>query len=460
MAIIPQTELFSWEHIDAASDLDRLKMLLEALPDEELMRSLEAQRNGRRDDYPLRAVWNSVLAGVVFEHSSIESLRRELQRNAQLRELCGFDLFRGAEAVPPACVYSRFLVKLMQQQEALDQMVHTLVEALGALLPDLGRRLAVDSKAIDTHAKPARKDADAQPPKADGRRDRDADWGTKTYKGKHKDGTAWEKTKRWFGYKLHLIVDAAHELPLGYQVTKASASDCPHLLPLVEELGERHPELLERAEYLSADKGYDSEKNNRGLYDEHHMRPVIDIRSTWKDEAELPRQLYPQQVDTIFHTEKGEVLCRCREDGQNERDNYEPMAFEGFEADRETLKYRCPAMAKGITCTQRDLCNSGCHPPRGRIVRVPLEQDRRIFTPLARDSKSWKREYNHRSAVERVNGRLDVSFGFERHYIRGMKKMQMRAGMALLVMLGMALGWLKAGKPQYLRSLVGRPRAA
>jgi len=29
---------------------------------------------------------NSILAGIVYEHPSIESLRRELSRNAQLRE--------------------------------------------------------------------------------------------------------------------------------------------------------------------------------------------------------------------------------------------------------------------------------------------------------------------------------------------------------------------------------------
>jgi hypothetical protein len=95
MASIHQTELFSWEDVDAASDLDRLRVLLAALPDEDLMRTLEAERRGRRDDYPLRAVWNSVLAGIVFEHVSVQSLRRELLRNAQLRQVCGFDVFRG-----------------------------------------------------------------------------------------------------------------------------------------------------------------------------------------------------------------------------------------------------------------------------------------------------------------------------------------------------------------------------
>jgi hypothetical protein len=43
------------------------------------MQKLEEQRKGGRDDYPIRPVWNSVLAGVVYQHQSIDSLRRELE---------------------------------------------------------------------------------------------------------------------------------------------------------------------------------------------------------------------------------------------------------------------------------------------------------------------------------------------------------------------------------------------
>lgn len=460
MASIPQRDLFSWDQVDAASDLHRLQVLLDALPDEELMRALEAERKGRRDDYPVRAVWNSVLAGLVFGHQGVASLRRELRRNAELRQACGFDVFRGAKAVPPDWVYTRFLGKLLRHKAELDAMLDALIDRLETLLPGFGRRLAADSKALASHAKPARKGSDSGKQKPDGRRDRDADWGVKTYKGVREDGTAWEKTTRWFGYKLHLLVDAEYELPLAYAVTKASANDSPHLLPLVEDLKARHPELVERAECLSADKAYDSHENNRDLYEDHTIRPAIDIRSTWQEEPERPRPLYPERVDTVFFTEGGEVLCRCWDGRDTERDNYAAMHYEGFEADRGTLKYRCPAKARGLRCTQRDLCLAGCAAARGRIVRVPLELDRRIFTPLARDSKAWRREYKHRTAVERVNSRLDGSFGFERHFIRGLKKMTVRAGLALLVMLGMALGWLQAGQPQRIRCLLGHPRAA
>jgi len=225
MAIIHQPQLFSWNQVEACSDLHRLRMVLMALPDEALMQTLEAQRKGRRDDYPLRAVWNSLLAGLVLQHPSIESLRRELRRNAELRNVCGFDVFQGADAVPPPWVYTRFLKKLLAQQERVDAMVEQLVGYREKELTDLGAHLAVDGKTLRSFGRKPGEDKREDP---DGRRDTDADWGTKTYKGPGEDGSVWEKVKRWFGYKVHLVVDADYELPLAYTVTRASAG-----IPLV-----------------------------------------------------------------------------------------------------------------------------------------------------------------------------------------------------------------------------------
>ena len=49
MAIIHQPQLFCWNDVEACSDLHRLRMVVEALPDERLMQTLEAERKGRRD---------------------------------------------------------------------------------------------------------------------------------------------------------------------------------------------------------------------------------------------------------------------------------------------------------------------------------------------------------------------------------------------------------------------------
>ena len=53
MAIIPQISLFRWQDdIDCLGDLERLKLVFDNLPDEELVRILEKERGNGRDDYP------------------------------------------------------------------------------------------------------------------------------------------------------------------------------------------------------------------------------------------------------------------------------------------------------------------------------------------------------------------------------------------------------------------------
>jgi len=247
-------------------------------------------------------------------------------------------------------------------------------------------------------------------------------------------------------------------LPVAYEITQASQSDQTYLIPMVEKLEKNHKELVEKAKSISGDKGFDSEDNIKTLWDEYELKPVIDIRHLWKDEPHMPRSLYPDQVDTIFCDQDGRVLCRNL-DTDDESKNYASMTFQGFEKQRESLKYRCPMRAMGITCTQQEICNGGRHTDHGRIVRIPLEKDRRLFTPLARGTSAWEREYKKRTSVERVNSRLDVSFGFERHFIRRKKKMKARMGLALVVMLAMAVGWIESGEREKMRSLV-QPRAA
>ncbi|MDQ0286851.1 hypothetical protein J2Z49_001968 [Desulfofundulus luciae] len=56
MAIIPQQRLFGWREIDELGDLERLVLVLEYLPDEELMQKLERERGHDRNDYPAQGL--------------------------------------------------------------------------------------------------------------------------------------------------------------------------------------------------------------------------------------------------------------------------------------------------------------------------------------------------------------------------------------------------------------------
>ncbi|MBN1363582.1 MAG: transposase [Syntrophaceae bacterium] len=437
MGIIAQKQLFSWENIEELGDLERLDLVLRYIPDQKLIAALEKKRGNGRDDNPIELIWNSILAGVIFEHISVESLRRELQRNGQLRDICGFEGVLGSEAVPSSNAYSRFLINLFDFEKEIDDMFKELVATLTRLLSEFGKTLAIDGKAIPSLAKG--KKASTQRP-GDKRRDSDADWGFKKYCGKNEQGTAWEKIVKWFGFKLHLIVDANYELPVAFEVTRASVAEQPVADKLLKRLEKEHPAILENCQFLTGDKGYDTIHLNTSVYDDFRIKPVIDIRNCWKDADST--KLVPGTENVVYNY-KGDVSCVCPVTLKERA-----MAFGGFEQDRRTLKYVCPAKTYGIFCKAGDKCRV-----KGAI-RIKLGVDRRVFTPLARSSDTWKKVYNSRTSVERVNSRLDVSFGFERHYIRGEKKMKLRCGIALCIMLALAVGRIMEDQKSLMRSLV------
>lgn len=439
-----QHSIFTWKQIEVASDLDRLKLVLNVMPDEKLMLHLEKDRGRGRDDYPVRPMWNALLAGIIFDHPSIASLHREMWRNGELRQVCGFE---PGKPIPTQDALERFAKQALEHRRYIDEMFAELVEALLKKLPDLGEKLAMDSKAIPSFGRPVRDETKQKEP--DARRDLDADWGTKTYRGVREDGTVWEKVKHWFGYKLHLVVDSTYELPVAFKVTKASAGDSPELLPMMRKLRKDHPEIAERAKELAADKAYDSAENKRELFDEMGISPIIDTRHLWKDEPELSRPLFPDRCDVFTYDESGQIYCHCPATGEK-RD----LFFCGFERKRGTLKYRCPAAAYDLTCKGRSQCEAMADVgPFGRTLRVPLDLDRRIFTPVAHHTAKWKRSYAPRTAVERVNSRFDLVLGFERHYIRGLDKMRCRVSLALVVMLAMALGRIRKNQADLMRSM-------
>ena len=271
----------------------------EHLPDEGLMQKMEEQRKWGRDDYPIRPVWNSVLAGIVYEHGSAESLWRELLRNGELRERCGFDPHKGSGAVPPLWVYTRFLKLLFKYKGEIDRMFDRLVDELKDYCRIwVGRGGGFERGQLGGTA-------GEEDPGGWAER-HGCQLGEEDHRGKREDGTLWEKVVKWFGYKIHLLVDTHYEMPMGYWVTVASASDRPELSPLVEVLREKHPQVYKDVDQLIGDKGYDSEDNCQRLYDTHEIKPVIDIRRMWRDKE--TKLINPGVRITLFRMKEGPFI--------------------------------------------------------------------------------------------------------------------------------------------------------
>ena len=489
MATPEQSLLFSWGDVELLPDLRRLEFVLDHLPDEGILAALERRRGRGRNDFPVRAMWRALVAGVVLQHPTAAALLRELGRNAQLLALCGFEaLPRQTAAVvrvgrdrrtgrlvrderappqrlsaPTEWAFSRFManvVALERRDGLVSALVPKLRRELLKALPDYGECLGADGKAIRSHStgRTLKGGRCASDP--------DADRGAHTHRGvDRRTGKPWERIASWFGYKLHLVADTKHELPVAFSVERASVSEQKVLPRDLEALFAEEPALAKRCRFLSADRGYDQEKLKAWLWDAHRIRPLLDTRETWREDWDaLPAQpglpklrpVHPGRVDNVFHSEKGRVFCRCPATGE-----MRPMAFQGCEERRDALKYLCPAVAYGLQCVGRAQCCRAAGIPEsscGRSLRIHLKKsNRRIFPPTPHGTTTWRREYARRSALERMNSRLDNDFGFEKHTIRGKDRMTARVGLALAVMMALALGSVRARAHDRMRSLIRPP---
>lgn len=449
MAIIQQS-LFSWQAVESSSEIVRFHLVLETINDERLMRVLEAERKGRRNDNPARAMWNSLIAMLVFRHPSIEALRAELMRNGELRQVCGFPLLERVVRVngrekrrplaPSKDAYHRFILTLMEHQDLLREIFDSLTRRVGELLPDFGRHLAFDGKAIVAAHKG----------------DKEASIGVK--KQSHPDGDATaEITSHWLGYKLHMLGDATYELAVAFDVTAAAEHESPRLTGLFEHVREHNATLLARAQTASGDRGYDDGADKAALYDEYGVKPLIPARDLKKGRFE---PLEDQVHDTIYVSPTGQVCCNVQPfEADNER-RFMQMQFMGYEEKRRTLKFRCPAAAFGAECANRAACactGSAKYGAYGRVVRVKIDKDRRLFGPIYGHSYRFKDLYKMRTSVERLFSRLDHMYNFERHNTVGLARMKTRVTLALIAMQATAVGWIELGQKQRVRCL--RPAA-
>jgi len=411
MAIIPQVSLFEYSGIEKLGDLARLKLVFEGLDDEGLMRKLEAKRGNGRDDYPVRVMWNLTIAMRVCEHVTVESFKRELERNSQLRRVCGlYDDIERKHLSPPSRVFSGFFKSLSEEQEEIDRIFDGQVAQLYEMVPGFGKGLAGDGKYLDSVSK---KKPDEGQTSTDNRTENDAEWSKKEYNYTDANGNVKVKTEYHFGFKAHILCDIQTELPIAYSVTKANTDEKKEMIKLLESAVISNEKRREICEYLTLDRGYDSTEMIRTIKSAG-IAPVVDIRNCWKD-GEQTKQYKNTDIVYDYRGNVYYVDDNCEQ---------QKMKYEGYDRQKKCLRYSYG----------------------GKTYKIYISYDERVFLPIARDSEKYKKMYNGRTSVERLNGRLDRDYMFEDHCIRGLKKMRLMLSLSLIIMNGMAIGKLKNGK--------------
>lgn len=412
---IIQSPLFDFEVFVIERGKDRLTMVLEAVPAEKLIAAIERQRWTGRKGYPARGMWSACIAGALYECHSIADVARLLRISKDIRFVCGFS----KDDLPGEDALRRFLKKLVTHEALLEECFASLVASLREKLPGFGANLAIDSTDIKAHSNGHRKRPS----------DPDARWGAKGaghHGGPKVEGERGKKRDLyyWFGYKLHLVVDALYELPVAFIVTPANVSDTTQMEPLLKK-AVTTPENQPQA--VIGDKGYDSQKNCGLVVRDYRAAPIIPL-------IEKPGAQMPDICNA-----KGTPSCRCGLE----------MAYWG--RDGNYLKYRCPEAVGKAICSSRFPCTAS---PYGYVLKLPIMADPRRHPPVPRETKKWARLYRMRGAVERVNSRVKGLLGLGKITVRGIAKVTTRSILSLLVMLAAAVSMAQQHRLKEVRSLV------
>jgi IS5 family transposase len=324
-----------------------------------LIEEIEYLRWTGRPGYAIR-----VMLGIAFT-KSIYAIPTWTRTLALVGEHAGLRAAIGCvddKDLPSIDAIYRFTKKLRLCEGQRQDCTDAVLEALRSKNHEIGKNVAIDASDMPAYAK-------------DGS-DADATWA-------HRSGVSNRPGGTFLGYKLHLAVDTATELPLAWKVETARTNESKMVIPLLEELLERgmNPETC------AMDRGYD----HAGVYFDCVMRgidPVIPLRQT------------PE-------VKRGEHKPPSCEHGE--------WKFAGADRKRRATKWRCPTGE----------CESS-----SEWVTI-----NRLHPAIPRETERWHKLYCGRSAVEREFGRLKNECGLTPLRVRRIERVKLHADLTILTKL-------------------------
>jgi transposase len=343
------------------------------------------------DGYEPISLFKAQLLIYLGEVSSDRKLASALRYNARLCLLCGFNFLK----TPSNGTFTNFRDRL--GEDLFYESLHQLIAQAIALKIILGGDTAIDSTHLWAYSNRFGKKTCSCKGKCHCTRtysDSDANWGHKT------------KEYVFFGYKVHLIVDAQSQLPLDVKVTPANEADSPQAKPLLGTAKKKHPELPINTS--SMDSAYDGYENYRFTIEEIGAAPIIALN---------PRNGADALTVGSLRLRDGRFTClACFQ-----------VVYWGKDG-RGRLKFRCPAALGRCQCLFRSLCSSSLY---GRSFYLQPERDYRLIGLIPRGTELWQKKYNARTSVERAYSEEKGSHRLADLRVRGLPRVKIHVYLAL-----------------------------
>jgi len=374
---------------------EELEEIYDSVPFQKLVKRLREYRWTGRPGYNPEVMLKAVLVGYYKPIGSLAELVRYLEDHREIASTCGF---QPDEPIPCRTTFSRFMSRLADHQDLLDECLNIMASGFKDLLPGFGEAVAIDCTPVPSYSNP-----DKDPVS-----DSEAGWIVK----EGSERKVWE-----FGYRLHLIVDANWELPIAKAVTLAEDNEKKATLPLLQKTKERLSWFKPNA--VAADKAYDKYDHYEFIAKELDAEPIIKhVKHSEYELTGLPAApICPGGL---------------------------PMIYRSWDK-KKGLQYECPERAGRAICPLAEGCTI-----KTTWIK-PVKDYRQFGYHIARGSEEWHAYSHKRVACEHVNSRLKETRRLEKHQFRGFERISVHATLAVLVMMAVALSKAKYGQLDEVR---------
>lgn len=245
---------------DAIPVVRQLQALFNAIPEDELLEALKMYYAGR-NGYTYRVLWRTYIAMTMLNLPSFAALIRTLENNPYIALACG--IVR-PDAIPSKFAYSRFMRKLQNPKSVVlvKNIMRFLTRKCYEAFPNFGKSVAIDATDLKAWSNGSK----------ERKSDPDAGWVIK--------GDTKGKRKFVWGYKMHLMVDTTHEIPITANVTKGNVADVRQATPLLSQA--RYITSKFCPNYVICDAGYSSERLRKVIKRQWRAQPIIKAYKTHK----------------------------------------------------------------------------------------------------------------------------------------------------------------------------------
>jgi hypothetical protein len=383
----PKSRFNAREAIRGRGLVGTLRRLLALEPVANLISQLaRINQTGRPPTYLPRVMVAVAIARILFKAPCWTDILELLREHSDLRRVCGIP---SAALVPSRDACYRLMAKL-RRVKVLEECARGLVDLVARSIPGFARAVAADATHIEAYACASRTCPS----------DPDARWGT------HHSGNGHD-THFFLGYKLHLIVDADHQVPIRWVVTPGDVNEAQEAVPLFDSGADRAAWF--RPEFAIMDRAYDALHICRSL-EENGCHPIIPQR--------VCRRSREPALD-----EKGRPRCV-----------HGPWIWKGTDYAHRRTKWVCPyendpSVHEGPGCGRAG---------RGRRCWLSWRRDPRRHKLVPEGSEKFNRLYAKRVSVEREFSLLKQYFLLDNHRARGLHCVAVHVNLCLVVRLGTA----------------------